>query len=49
MAGLESLGDSVPFGIGPGAAAEILEEAVVDVLRALDEMRAGPVGIEHYE
>ncbi|MED5600767.1 MAG: hypothetical protein VX752_07415 [Actinomycetota bacterium] len=46
---LESLGDSVPFGIGPGAAAEILEEAVVDVLRALDEMRAGPVGIEHYE
>ncbi len=46
---LQSLVDSVPFGIDNAAAADLLEDAVADVRRAIDEMRSEPPPIEHYE
>ncbi len=46
---LEELVDSLPFGTGADEAADRLEEAVADVLQAMEEMRAGEVEIQHYE
>jgi hypothetical protein len=47
--GRNSLIDEVGFGTGAAEAADRLEEAVVDVARAVEEMRAGLTPIEHYE
>jgi hypothetical protein len=46
---LNALIDEVGFGTGAAEAADRLEEAVVDVARAVEEMRAGLTPIEHYE
>ena len=46
---LNALIDEVGFGTGAAEAADRLEEAVVDVARAVEEMRAGVTPIEHYE
>ncbi len=46
---LQDLLDTLPYGIDKTTAAELLEAAVVDVRRAVDEMRSEPPPIEHYE
>jgi len=49
MGRLQDLLDTLPYGIDEAAAADLLEEAVVDVQRAVHEMRTEPPPIEHYE
>ena len=46
---LQDLLDTLPYGIDEATAADLLEAAVVDVRRAVDEMRSEPPPIEHYE
>ena len=46
---LQDLFDTLPYGIDEATAADLLEAAVVDVRRAVDEMRSEPPPIEHYE
>lgn len=46
---LAALGESVEFGLTRDDAITALEDAVADVTRAIDDMRAGPRDAEHYE
>ncbi len=46
---LASLVESTGFGLDREQAIEALEAAVVDITRAIDDMRAGPRDAEHYE
>lgn len=49
MGRLGLLVDELQFGIGSNSAADQLESAIVDVRRAIDDLRSEPPPIEHYE
>lgn len=46
---LDSLINSVDFGLGAEEAASRLEHAIEDVSLAVEQLRSGPVTIDHYE
>jgi len=46
---LQEVLDTVPYGIDNEVAADLLDEAITDVWRAICELRSEPPPIEHYE